>query len=285
MQPFIHIHTHSQYSLLDGMATIPDIVDKAIADGMKGVAITDHGNMFGIKELHDYCNKKNSSIKDAIKALENDTKENPENAEKNAAEIEELKEKRFKPIFGCEMYVAQGSLYTKEDKNDRGYHLIVLAKNLNGYKNLIKLVSKAFTDGFYSHPRTDKEELQKYHEDLIVCSACIGGEVPRLILNGQIKEARETVQWFANLFGDDYYLELQRHKPTSPTGAQDTFPKQQEVNKVLMQFAEEMNIKMICTNDVHFVNESDAEAHERLVCLNTRRTLNDPNRRMSYTKQ
>ena len=257
MIPFVHLHVHSQYSILDGQASIKGMVDKAIADGMRGMALTDHGNMFGIKELHDYCNKVNKDLEEKDK---------------------------FKPIFGCEVYVAMTDMHEHVDKRDIGRHLILLAKNLQGYKNLIKIVSNGWTEGFYSHPRTDKSQLEKYHEGIICCSACLGGEVPQLIMNGQIDQAREVVKWFKGVFGDDYYLELQRHKATVERAAHDTFPKQQEVNAVLLQFARELDIKVVCTNDSHFINEDDAEAHERLICVSTGRKMSDDNI-MLYTKQ
>ena len=263
MQDFIHLHVHTYYSILDGQASISKLVDKAVADGMKGIAITDHGNMFGIKELFDYCNGVN-------KKLKADGKE------------------PFKPIFGCEMYVAR---HNKEDKvsanGDRGgYHLIVLAKNFNGYKNLIRLVSRAWVDGFYGHPRTDRKDLAAFHEDLIICSACIGGEVPKKILEGDIEGAREAVEWYHNIWGDDYYLELQRHEVTDPSilANRETFPLQQKANRVLMEFAKEYGIKLICTNDSHFVDKENAEAHDHLLCLSTGKDLDDPNR-MRYSKQ
>ena len=291
MQPFIHLHVHSQYSVLDGQASISALVDKAIADGMKGIALTDHGNMFGIKEFFNYCTKKNANTNKEIKNLKKELAEveSSESADEEKinelkAKIAELQERLFKPIFGCEMYVAEKSLYDHTSKHDTGRHLIVLAKNLTGYHNLVKLVSKAWTDGFYSHPRTDKESLERYHEGLMVCSACLGGEIPKLILNGQIDEAREVAKWFKSIFGDDYYLELQRHKATVPRANHETFPLQQEVNAVLKQFSEELGIKLVCTNDVHFVNEADAEAHDRLICVSTGKTLNDP-KRMLYSKQ
>ena len=290
MQPFVHLHVHSQFSILDGQASVKALVNKAKADGMKGIALTDHGNMFGIKELHDYCNKINGDLNGTIKALGKELKElesvETPDTDKIASikkEIEEKKAERFKPIFGCEMYVADKSLY-ESSKGDTGRHLVVLAKNEKGYHNLIKLVSKAWTDGFYSHPRTDKASLKERHEGLIVCSACIGGEIPRLILQDRVDEAREVAKWFKDVFGDDFYLELQRHKATVPVANHETFPLQQRVNAVLIQFAQELNIKLICSNDVHFVNESDAEAHDRLICLSTGRNLNDE-KRMLYSKQ
>ncbi len=258
--PFVHLHVHSQYSILDGQAPVKALVDKAIADGMRGMALTDHGNMFGIKELHDYVAKLNK----------NRTGE-PGN-------------EKFKPIFGCEVYVANNSRHDRIDKRDNGNHLILLAKNLRGYKNLIKIVSHAWTEGMYYHPRTDHSELEKYHEDIICCSACLGGEVPQLILHGQMSQARETIRWFKSVFGDDYYLELQRHKATVARANHETYEKQCLVNDALIQFARELDIKLICTNDSHFVNEEDADAHERLICLSTGKKLTDDNI-MLYSKQ
>ena len=263
MEDFIHLHVHTYYSLLDGQSPVEKLVDKAIANGMRGMAITDHGNMFGVKELFNYCNKVNGKLK----------KEGKE---------------PFKPIFGCEMYVAhrKKSDRVKEKGDMGGYHLIVLAKNYNGYKNLIKLVSRAWVDGYYMRPRTDREDLEKYHEDLIVCSACIAGEVPAKILNNDIAGAREAIEWYKNLFGDDYYLELQRHEVRDPhqRANRETFPLQQQANKVLMELAKEYGIKLVCTNDCHFVNQDNAEAHDHLLCLATGKDLDDPNR-MLYTKQ
>ena len=263
MEDFIHLHVHTYYSLLDGQSPVEKLVDKAIANGMRGMAITDHGNMFGVKELLNYCNKVNGKLK----------KEGKE---------------PFKPIFGCEMYVAhrKKSDRVKEKGDMGGYHLIVLAKNYNGYKNLIKLVSRAWVDGYYMRPRTDREDLEKYHEDLIVCSACIAGEVPAKILKNDIAGAREAVEWYKNMFGDDYYLELQRHEVRAPhqRANRETFPLQQQANKVLMELAKEYGIKLVCTNDCHFVNQDNAEAHDHLLCLATGKDLDDPNR-MLYTKQ
>ncbi|WP_311155334.1 DNA polymerase III subunit alpha [Prevotella histicola] len=263
MEDFVHLHVHTNYSILDGQSKVTRLVDKAIADGMKGMAITDHGVMFGIKEFSDYCAKINKERK---------------------AKGEEP----FKPIFGCEMYVARRSMHDKEkDKHDNsGYHLIVLAKNYNGYKNLIKLVSHAWVDGYYYKPRTDREELEKYHEDLIVCSACIAGEVPNKIIRGDIEGAREACEWYHRVFGDDYYLELQRHEVKDPTlvANREAYPLQQKANKVLMQFAKEYGVKLVCTNDCHFEDKETAEAHDHLLCLSTNEDLDDP-KRMRYSKQ
>ena len=289
------MHVHTQYSLLDGQASISKLVDKAMKDGMKGIAVTDHGNMFGIKEFTNYVNKKNSGPKGEIKEQEKRIAEiengklpceDPE-AEIAAcrAKIAEAKAKLFKPIIGCEMYVARRTMDKREGKPDQsGYHLIVLAKNAKGYHNLIKLVSRAWTKGYYMRPRTDRNELEEYHEGLIVCSACLGGEVPRRLINDQQEEAEEAIRWYKGLFGDDYYLELQRHKATVPRANHETYPLQQKVNAKLLELARKYGVKVICSNDVHFVDEENAEAHDRLICLSTNKDLNDPTR-MLYTKQ
>ena len=258
MNPFVHLHVHSDFSVLDGKSKIPALVDLAIADGMKGMALTDHGVMYGVKEFSDYCAKVNKSRK----------KEGLE---------------PFKPILGCEMYVAHGK---KEDKTKGNYHLVVLAKNYNGYKNLIKLVSRAWVDGFYYRARTDREDLAKYHEDLIVCSACIGGEIPKKILAGDIAGAEEACRWYHEVFGDDFYLELQRHEVKDPhtIANRETFQLQEEVNKVLIPMAKREGVKLICTNDVHFEKRDYAEAHDILLCIGTGADYEDPNR-MRYTKE
>ena len=289
MLPFIHLHVHTQFSVLDGQASVPALVDKAIEDGMPGLAITDHGNMFGIKEFYNYAKKKNGKVKDQISEAEKALKEAEEKGdtaaiEENRQKIESLKKKIFKPIFGCEMYVAVKSLHEHVDKKDTGRHLIVLAKNETGYHNLIKIVSQAWTEGFYSHPRTDKAALAAHSEGLIVCSACLGGEIPRLIQAGEIEEAEKQVQWFKNVFGEDYYIELQRHKTNKPGANRTTYEVQESVNPELIRIARKYNIKIVATNDVHFVNETDAEAHDRLICVSTNKNLTDETR-MRYTKQ
>lgn len=295
MQDFIHLHVHSQYSLLDGQASIPAIVDKAINNGMKGVAITDHGNMFAIKEFFNYVSKKNSGtlsdikkLRKTISQLENNEvdAENVDSELKKAKdELTEKEKKIFKPIFGCEMYVAPRRLNLKEGKKDQsGYHLIVLAKNEKGYHNLIKLVSKSWTEGYYMRPRTDREELAKYKEGLIVSSACLGGEIPKKINNEQFEAAEEAIQWYKNMFGSDFYIELQRHKATVPRANHEAYPLQCNVNKYLLEYSQKYNVKLICTNDCHFVDEANAEAHDRLICLSTGKDLEDP-KRMLYSKQ
>lgn len=253
---FTHLHVHSQYSLLDGKASIPELVDKAISDGMRGIALTDHGNMFGIKEFFNYCEKVNSKLPD---------------------------DNKFKPIIGCEMYVAKESKLEKKDKRDNGYHLIVLAKNEKGYHNLVKLVSRAWTDGYYYKPRTDREDLAKYHEGLIVCSACLGGEVPQFIMHDEIEAAEERVKWYKSIFGEDYYLELQRHQTFKENANREVYIEQQKVNEQLLRIARKYDIKIVATNDVHFTFEDDAEAHDRLICVSMQKTFNEP--RLHYTKQ
>ncbi|MBP1593373.1 MAG: polymerase subunit alpha [Bacteroidetes bacterium] len=295
MQDFVHLHVHSQYSILDGQAAVKALVDKAIDNGMKGIALTDHGNMFGVKEFFNYVKKKNGGANGEIKDLKKKISqlesgelecEDKENEINNCKEqLEAAKKKLFKPIIGCEMYVAKRSLDKKDGKQDQsGYHLIVLAKNEKGYHNLIKLVSKAWTDGYYYRPRTDRTELEKYHEGLIVSSACLGGEVPQKIRNQKIEEAEEAIRWYKNLFGDDFYLELQRHKATAPRANHEAFALQSMVNPEIIRLSQKYNVKLICTNDVHFVDEENAEAHDRLICLSTGKDLEDPNR-MLYSKQ
>jgi DNA polymerase-3 subunit alpha len=260
MNPFVHLHVHSQYSILDGQASIAGLVDKAFDDGMKAIALTDHGSMFGVKEFFNYVNKKNKGKEEGEK---------------------------IKPIIGCEVYVARHGLLNKRKEvpeDARGWHLILLAKNYQGYKNLLKIVSKAWTDGYYYNPRTDHHELAKHHEGLIACSACLGGEIPRFIGDGRLDQAEKSLLWFKEVFGDDFYLELQRHKPTVPNAAQDTYPKQVEVNTHLIELARKHGVKLIATNDVHFIEEEHAEAHHRLICLNTGRDLEDQSG-MAYTKQ
>ncbi len=295
MQDFVHLHVHTQYSLLDGQASVSALVDKAMKNGMKGIAVTDHGNMFGIKEFTNYVNKKNGGPKGEIKdqkkrisAIESGKVECEDKEAEIAickAKIAEAEARLFKPIIGCEMYVARRTMDKKEGKPDQsGYHLIVLAKNEKGYHNLIKLVSHAWTDGYYMRPRTDRNELEKYHEGLIVCSACLGGEVPKKITQGLLDEAEEAIQWYKNLFGEDYYLELQRHKATVPRANHEAYPLQVNVNSHLIEYSKKYNVKLICSNDVHFVEEAHAEAHDRLICLSTGKDLDDP-KRMLYTKQ
>ena len=344
MPQFVHLHVHSHYSILDGQASIPRLVDKAMADGQPGIALTDHGNMFGVKEFFNYVKKQNGKKHDKLKELKRllnameellskepdplaylsrieaevaplkhkveQDEALPEEAEaytKTKSRIDDVRQMQqdfqfdsqvacakiakleaipdFKPIIGCEVYVARRGLEFKEGKQDQsGYHLILLAKNLKGYKNLLKIVSKAWTDGFYMRPRTDRNELMKYHEGLICCSACLAGEVPRAITADDFERAEEAVRWHKELFGEDYYLELQLHKPNVERANHEAYPMQLKVNEHIRQLAAKYDVKLVCTNDVHFVDEEHAEAHDRLICLSTGKDLADP-KRMLYSKQ
>ena len=318
MHDFVHLHVHTQYSILDGQASVSRLVDKAMKDGMRGMAITDHGNMMAIKEFFNYTNKKNGPVKGEIKALkqkikalkdgrnvaseewdalpaeEKEGQTAPEfpsveaQLEQAQQQLAETEKKLFKPIFGCEMYVAPRRLFQmdKDQGDNRRYHLIVLAKNQVGYHNLIKLVSKAWTDGFYGRPRTDRVELEAHKEGLIICSACIAGEVPHKILKGDLEGAEEAIRWYQSVFGENYYLELQRHQVTDPNqrANRETYPLQQRANEELIRLAHKYGVKLVCTNDCHFVDQENAEAHDRLICLSTNRDLDDP-KRMLYSKQ
>ena len=296
MSKFVHLHVHSQYSILDGQASIQRLVDKAVADGQPGIAITDHGNMFGVKEFTNYIKKFKGKCKEAIAecekriaglqdgSIESATPDGDIRAEEKKL-AEWTRKAAFKPIIGCEVYVARRRMQDKEGKQDQsGYHLILLAKNLKGYHNLIKIVSKAWTEGFYMRPRTDRVELEKYHEGLICCSACLAGEVPRAISADDMERAEESVRWYKNLFGEDFYLELQLHRATVERANHEAYGMQLKVNDGIRDLAEKFHVKTICTNDVHFVDEADAEAHDRLICLSTGKDLDDP-KRMLYSKQ
>ena len=306
MQRFVHLHVHSQFSLLDGQASVKGLVDKAIQDGMSGIALTDHGAMFGIKEFYDYVEKKNAPLISERKALRKEIQSLEAQQARSAEDEARLTELRsqlveaeakplFKPILGCEVYCARRSRFSKEANvpnpyrptqsiDNSGWHLVLLAKNLTGYKNLIKMVSRAWIDGYYYRPRIDKELLEQYHEGIIASSACLGGEIPQHIMYGNIDEAERSIEWFKGIFGEDFYLELQRHKTDNPLGNQETYEKQQQVNAILLELGRKHGVKVIATNDIHFLNEEDAEAHDRLICLSTGKDLNDP-ARMRYSKQ
>ena len=333
---FTHLHVHSHYSMLDGMSKVPELVSRAKELGMYALALTDHGNMYGIKDLVDTVAKENGKVKDKIKEVEAQIKElqekrneelgeqkeipgqarnegeeghtpqslrdsSPnlgEQLEELQAKLEKLKGQFFKPIIGTEAYCARRTLYDKDKDvkeinpetgkerivDSSGYHLILLAKNLQGYHSLCKLASIAYTDGYYSRPRIDHNVLEQYHEGLIVCSACVGGEIPQLIMKGDLEGAEKAVLWFKRIFGDDYYIELQRHKTDKPNANTQFYELQQRVNPVLIELAHKHNIKVIATNDVHFVREEHGEAHDHLICLATQKDYNDPNR-MHYSKQ
>ena len=288
MNSFVHLHVHSHYSVLDGMSTIPNLIDKASKTGMNAVALTDHGNMFGVKEFFNYAKKKNSKVKEQIKNIEKQLQSDSISESEKAAllaELEQEKKHLFKPIIGCEAYVAKRGLSSKEGSEDRsGYHLVILAKNKKGYQNLCKIVSKSWIDGMYYRPRIDHELLEKHSEGLIVSSACLGGEIHKKVEKGNLEEAEKAVLWYKKVFGDDYYLEIQRHKTDKPNADYTTFEKQQRQNEELIKLARKTNTKLLATNDVHFVEEEHGEAHERLICLSTGKDLDDPTR-MRYTKQ
>ena len=286
---FVHLHVHSQYSLLDGQASIEALVDKAINDGQPAIALTDHGNMYGIKEFFNYAKKKNKAAKGAIKDAEKELAQaresgTPEEVEAAQKALDKAKSKLIKPIFGCEVYVAKNDLHDTSDKDDRGRHLILLAKNKTGYRNLIKIVSQAWTEGHYFNPRTDKNAIARHKEGLIVCSACLGGEIPRHLTAGNFYEAEKAVKWWKDLMGDDYYIELQRHKADKPNANHETYELQKRIEPQLIELARKYDIKLLATNDVHFVDRDDSEAHDRLICLFTNRYVAD-DARMMYSKQ
>lgn len=290
MNSFVHVHVHSHYSILDGMSKINELVDKAILSGMPALALTDHGAMFGIKEFFDYVAKMNAPIFAEIKDVDHyiATLVN----EDQIATLTEWQEKKaalgkrlFKPILGCETYVARRTRFDKNSKEDgSGHHLILLAKNKIGYQNLCKLISSAWIDGFYYRPRIDKDLLDKYKEGLIVSTACLGGEIPARILSGDLNGAEEAISWFKERFGDDFYLEMQRHQTLDLNADVQVFEKQKIVNEELQRLARKTGTKLIASNDVHFVEQEHAEGHDRLICLSTGKDFDDPNR-MHYTKQ
>ena len=256
LHPFVHLHTHTEYSLLDGIAKISELVDKAMADGMPGIAITDHANMFGIAEFVEYVERKNRELGTS-----------------------------FKPIIGCEIYVARRGMAQKGEKEDfAGYHLVLLAKNQTGYKNLVKIVSRSWLEGYYVRPRTDHAELERYHEGLICCSACIGGEVAQHILNNDMGAAERAAKWYKDLFGKDYYFELQRHIPTVERANHETHKLEAKVNAELVRLSKKLGIKLICANDIHFVNEEEAEVQDSLLCLNCGKSVDDLDR-LIFSKQ
>ncbi|MBK7131886.1 MAG: DNA polymerase III subunit alpha [Bacteroidales bacterium] len=250
MAGFAHLHLHTQYSILDGASNISLLMERVKTLGMDAVAITDHGNMFGVKEFHNHATKKG-----------------------------------IKPIIGCEIYVAKRSIGEVNVKEDRsGDHLILLAKNLTGYKNLIKLVSIAWIKGFYYKPRVDKELLKKYSQGIIASSACLAGEIQDEILNGTMQGAEAALKTYQDIFGDDFYLEIQRHETYDPEADRSAFPLQQKVIEAFRKLSAKHNVKILASNDVHFINAEDAEAHDRLICINTAKDIDDPNR-LRYSKQ
>ncbi len=248
MPQFVHLHVHTQYSILDGASAIKPLVKRAKELGMTALAITDHGNMYGVKNFHDTATAEG-----------------------------------IKPILGCECYVVKNR-FEKDKEEKAGDHLILLAKNLTGYHNLCKIISYSFTEGYYYKPRIDKQLLKDYHEGIICSSACLGGEIPQAIMHGDLKHAEEAVQWFKSVFGDDYYLEMQLHKSGDPTKDAEVYENQKKVNAEILKLAKKFNVKYICSNDVHFILAEDAPAHDHLICLNTGKDLDDP-KRLRYTFQ
>ena len=251
---FVHLNVHSHYSILNGCSTIQQIVDSAIKNKMPGIAITDYGNMFGIMEFIEYVARINK-------------------------ERQEKGKKPFKPIIGCELYVAKHG--SKEQKNGvkdiKGYHLTVLAKNLIGYKNLMKIVSNAWTDGFYAAPRTDRKDLEQYHEGLIVLSGGFGSEVFTHIYKEDMAALEETVKWHKQVFGCDYYLEIRRDadydlSQDAPSGL---MIEQEKVNKVLIQKSKEYGVKVVATNDVHYVNPEDLAVYNIQQCILVGKTMEE----------
>ena len=247
---FTHLHVHTQFSVLDGLSNIPLMLTKAKEDGMTACAITDHGSMYGVKSFH-----------------------------------QSAKANKIKPIIGCEVYIARRGLERKESKIDgSGWHLVLLAKNEAGYKNLMHLVSLGWTQGYYYKPRIDKEVLIKHTNGLIALTACLGGEITNKIVNEGEGQAEEALLEYKEIFGDDLYLEFQRHPTGDPELDRKVFDDQVFVNNILLKFSEKHNIKIVATNDTHFINAEDADAHDRLICIGTGKDFDDPNR-LRYTRQ
>ena len=231
---FAHLHVHTEYSLLDGCCRIKKLIDRAADLGQNSIAITDHGVMYGVIDFYKYALKKG-----------------------------------IKPIIGCEVYVAPESRFEKKKRADGNYsHLVLLCENNQGYRNLIKLVSYGFTEGFYSKPRVDKELLEKYHEGIIALSACLAGEIPRLLLNGQYDKAKQSALWYRDTFGiNNYFLEIQDHG----------ISEQQIVNAQIMRISSETGIPVVATNDVHYIEKDDHEMHNVLLCVQTGNRLGEEN--------
>ena len=248
---FAHLHVHTQYSILDGLSNIKALFQRAEELGQRGLAITDHGNMFGVK---DFCDI--------------------------AAGFPSVK-----PIIGCEVYVTRHYDHKIKDKeHNKYYHLILLAKNYNGYKNLMKIVSTGHIEGFYTRPRVSHEVLEQYHEDLICCSACMAGEVPRDILAGDFDAAEKAIEWHKRVFGQDYYLEVMMHRTEVPGLSTDVYERQKEYCEHIFSLAGKHGVKVVATNDVHFVRKEDGPTHDRLICLTTNADVDDP-KRLRYTQQ
>ena len=234
---FVHLHVHTQYSILDGFSSIATLFDRAEAMGMPALAITDHGNMYGIKEFFKFADKHRDK---------------------------ETKEYKVKPIIGCEVYVTRHYDPKLKDNEHRAYyHLILLAKNYQGYKNLSNIVSLGFIEGlYYGKPRVSHEIIEKYHEGLICCSACLAGEIPKDIVSGNMEAARKAVEWHKKVFGDDYYLEVMLHKTEVPGLSLEVYEQQKISNEGIFKLAKETGVKVVATNDVHFVDKEDGPAHD-----------------------
>ena len=256
---FVHLHVHTQYSILDGFSDIGKLFERARELKMPALAITDHGNMYGVKEFFKFAYDKSN--------------------------LDENKQPIVKPIIGCEVYVTRHyDHHLKDNDHRRYYHLTLLAKNYEGYKNLMKICTEGHIHGFYYAPRVSHEVVEQYHENLICCSACLAGEIPRDILDGNIEAAREAIRWHKRVFGEDYYLEVMKHKTEVPGLDDDVYRAQMEVNPVLFDLARELDVKVVATNDVHFIRKEDGPAHDRLICLTTNSDIDDP-KRLRYTQQ
>ena len=248
---FVHLHVHTQYSILDGLSDIKKLFTRAQELGMPGLAITDHGNMFGVKDFRDISEK----FPDV------------------------------KPIIGCEIYVTRHYDHKlKDNDHKKYYHLILLAKNYDGYRNLMKIVSIGHIEGNYYRPRVSHEVIEKYHENLICCSACMAGEIAQGILAGDEKGVDEAIEWHKRVFGEDYYLEVMMHKTEVPGLSLDTYNLQKEYCSEIFKLAQKHGVKVVATNDVHFVRKEDGPVHDRLICLTTNANVDDP-KRLRYTQQ
>ena len=248
---FVHLHVHTQYSILDGLSDIEKLFSRAQELGMPGIAITDHGNLFGVKDFHDV-----------------------------SAKFPDVK-----PIIGCEIYVTRHYDHTlKDNDHKKYYHLILLAKNYEGYKNLMKIVSIGHIEGMYYKPRVSHEVIEKYHDNIICCSACLAGEIPQGILAGDEKAVDEAIRWHKKVFGDDYYLEVMMHKTRVPGLPLDVYENQKEYCAEIFKLAQKHGVKVVATNDVHFVRKEDGPVHDRLICLTTNANIDDP-KRLRYTQE
>lgn len=248
---FVHLHVHTQYSILDGLSDIEKLFSRAQELGMPGIAITDHGNLFGVKDFHDV-----------------------------SAKFPDVK-----PIIGCEIYVTRHYDHTlKDNDHKKYYHLILLAKNYEGYKNLMKIVSIGHIEGMYYKPRVSHEVIEKYHNNIICCSACLAGEIPQGILAGDEKAVDEAIRWHKKVFGDDYYLEVMMHKTRVPGLPLDVYENQKECCAEIFKLAQKHGVKVVATNDVHFVRKEDGPVHDRLICLTTNANIDDP-KRLRYTQE